>query len=329
MINFPSVLESIEDLSFKQINDLMELAKKFKGYANDWQGLPIPFIKTPIIATSFLENSTRTKHSFAIAIKKLGATYIDFNAETSSLKKGESLEDTLLTLYSQGVDLCIIRTSVSHQLSEFKNKPPIKIINGGDGINQHPTQALLDLFTMKEIGLENLEGKTITIVGDNYHSRVGHSLIDLLPKFGVNVILCGPQECLPTNLEGKITEKITMTTDVDEAIAQSDLIYLLRIQKERHQGKEASYYETYPQDFGLNLDRLINKHNKKIPIFHPGPANIGVEISEDLIRSQYYFGNEQVHNSVFMRMAIIQAVLQNQDKNVGIKFDGRSIQDLC
>ncbi|MDC1174402.1 aspartate carbamoyltransferase catalytic subunit [Bacteriovoracaceae bacterium] len=328
MVNFPSVLESINDLSLKQTKDLLELASKFKGYANDWQGLPTPFIRTPIIATSFLENSTRTKHSFAIAIKKLGATYIDFNAETSSLKKGESLEETLLTLHAQGTDLCIIRTNVSNQLSEFKDKPPIKIINGGDGINQHPTQALLDLFTMKEIGLSKLQGKTITIVGDIYHSRVGHSLIDLLPQFGINLILCGPQECLPDDLSAEQKAKITLTTNVDEAIEKSDLLYLLRIQKERHEGQEASYYENYPANYGISVERL-KKHGKNIPIFHPGPANVGVEISEDLIKSKYYFGHEQVNNSVYMRMAIIQAVLQNQDKNVGIKFNGRTIQDLC
>ena len=133
MQGFPSVLESINDLELNHINALLNLAGKFKGYSHDWQGLPIPFIKRPIVATSFLENSTRTKHSFAIAIKNLGATYIDFNADTSSLKKGESLEETLKTLHSQGVDLCIIRTNVSNELAQLKTKPPIIIVNGGDG----------------------------------------------------------------------------------------------------------------------------------------------------------------------------------------------------
>ncbi len=325
MQNFPSVLESIKDLDKAQIDGLLSLASKFKGYSHDWQGLPIPFIKRPVIATSFLENSTRTKHSFAIAIKNLSATYIDFNADTSSLKKGESLEETLRTLHSQGVDLCIIRTSVSREFEKFKEKPPIKIINGGDGTHQHPTQALLDLFTMKEIGLE-LEGKTISIIGDNIHSRVGHSLIDLLPLYGAKVILCGPEECLPQASEVN-NPNVELCFDVDEAIVKSDLLYLLRIQKERHQGEPTSYYETYPEKFGVSIERL-KKHGKAIPVFHPGPANVGVEISKDLMESSYYFGYEQVHNSIFMRMAIIQAVLQNADKNIGIQFAGRTAKEL-
>lgn len=325
MQNFPSVFESIKDLDKVQIDNLLALASKFKGFSHDWQGLPIPFIKRPIIATSFLENSTRTKHSFAIAVKNLGATYIDFNAETSSLKKGESLEETLRTLHSQGVDLCIIRTNVSFEFNKFKEKPPIKIINGGDGTHQHPTQALLDLFTMKEIELD-LEGKTISIIGDNIHSRVGHSLIDLLPQYGAKVILCGPKQYLPQATELP-NSSVELCYDVDQAIAKSDLLYLLRIQKERHQGEANICYETYPEEFGISMDRL-KKHKKVIPVFHPGPANVGVEISRDLMESSYYFGYEQVYNSIFMRMAIIQAVLQNADKKLGIQFAGRTIHDL-
>lgn len=326
MQNFPSIFESIKDLNKVQIDSLLSLASKFKGFSHDWQGLPIPFIKRPIIATSFLENSTRTKHSFAIAIKNLGATYIDFNADTSSLKKGESLEETLKTLHAQGVDLCIIRTNISRELEKFKLKPPIRVINGGDGVHQHPTQALLDLFTMTEIGFP-LEGSTVAIIGDNIHSRVGHSLIDLLPLYGIKIILCGPKECLPDEKEFEDNPYVTLSNDVDETIAASDLLYLLRIQKERHQGEPTAYYETYPEKFGVSVERL-NKHGKTIPVFHPGPANVGVEISEDLMASPYYFGYEQVHNSVFMRMAIIQAVLQNADKKLGIQFAGRTIQDL-
>ncbi|MCR9203681.1 MAG: aspartate carbamoyltransferase catalytic subunit [Halobacteriovoraceae bacterium] len=326
MQGFPSVFESIKDLDLNHVLGLLSLASKFKGYSHDWQGLPIPFIKRPVIATSFLENSTRTKHSFAIAIKNLGATYIDFNADTSSLKKGESLEETLKTLHSQGVDLCIIRSNISNELTQFKSDAPIKIINGGDGTHQHPTQALLDLFTMQEIGLK-LKGKTVAIIGDTLHSRVGHSLLDLLPMFGAKIILCGPKVCLPDESEFKDDPNVILSNDVDETIAQSDLLYLLRIQKERHAGEDVSYYDTYPQDYGVSVERLKN-HKKVIPVFHPGPANVGVEITKDLIDSPYYFGYEQVHNSIFMRMAIIQAVLQNADKKLGIQFAGRTIQDL-
>jgi aspartate carbamoyltransferase catalytic subunit len=312
MNNFPSIFESIKDLNLAQIEGLVKLSKKFKNR----ESVAPPFLnnRRPIIATSFLENSTRTKHSFAIAVERLGASYLDFNADTSSLKKGESLEETLLTLHCQGVELCIIRTSVSEQFKEFKDKPPIKIINGGDGINEHPTQALLDLLTLIEMtGLENFEGKTISIVGDLVHSRVGHSLLHLLPQFGFNIILCGPKECLPPAGDYPFAK---LTENLDEAIKASDFLYLLRIQKERHQGAKASYYDNYPTTHGVSLERL-KKLGKLIPVMHPGPANVGVEISLDLMRSPHYWGYEQVKNSIFMRMAIIQSILQNNDKNVG------------
>jgi len=324
MQSFPSVFTSIEDLSQKQVLGVLELARSFKRYSLDHQGgVPTPFLRRPIIATSFLENSTRTKHSFAIAIKKLEATYVDFNAETSSLKKGESLEETLKTLHCQGVDLCIIRTSLSHQLDAFKEKPPIKIINGGDGTHQHPTQALLDLFTMQEIGMK-IKDQTIAIIGDLIHSRVAHSLMDLLPRFGMKIILCGPESCLPKSASHP---NISMTTNVDEAIEKSDALYLLRIQKERHGGSDTSFYETYHQDYGINLKRLQG-HAKSVPVFHPGPANVGVEISEDLMNSVNYFGYSQVYHSTFMRMAIIQAVLLNDNRKIGQNVEKHTIDQL-
>lgn len=323
MHHFPSVFESISDLQDHQIQGLMALASKFKSFSSDWQGLPIPFIKRPLIATSFLENSTRTKLSFTVAIEKLGATHIDFNAETSSLKKGESLGETLRTLKCQGIDLCIIRTSVSHELSQFKDDPPMKIINGGDGTHQHPTQALLDVFTMREVGFD-LQGKTVAIIGDLVHSRVGHSLIDLLPRLGAKIILCGPAACLPSVAD---LPHVEATEDVSAAIDASDLLYLLRIQKERHGQDVASHFNDYQKRYGITLDRL-KKHQKSIPIFHPGPANVGVEIGQDVMESPYYFGYSQVLHSVYMRMAIMQAVLQNSDKRIGIQVESQHIEQL-
>lgn len=309
MNNFPSVLESINDLSLDQINGLLSLADKFH-----YRDLGLPFMdRRPIVATSFLENSTRTKHSFAIAIHKLGATYLDFNAETSSLKKGETLEETLLTLNCQGVDLCIIRTSISKALSDLKENPPIKIINGGDGTHEHPTQALLDLFTLKSMNLE-LKGKTVAIIGDCRHSRVGTSLRHLLPQFGIKVLMCGPKEFLP--LDFKPDEYVQFSDDIDEATKKADYFYLLRIQKERHQSANPEIYDNYFKNYGLDLERL-KKTNRLRPVLHPGPANVGVEIGPDLMHSPYYLGYEQVKHSTAMRMAIIQSMILNGDKNIG------------
>lgn len=310
MTSFPSLLESIGDLSYQQINDLISRAKHFKDNPQF-----SPFNKTPkpLIATSFLENSTRTKHSFAVAIRRLGGLYLDFNAETSSLKKGESLEETFLTLFYQGVDLCVFRSSVSHQLSEFKENLPIKLVNGGDGVNEHPTQALLDLFTLLELS-PNLEGKTISIIGDNIHSRVGHSLIKLLPQFGMKVILCGPKSYLPE--ESTLPSGVTVSSLRDETVLKSDFIYLLRIQKERHGQGQNQEYDHYLENHGVSL-ALLKKLGKLIPILHPGPANIGVELDHDLIKSSLYKGYLQVTNSIPVRMAIIEAMLLNNDSNIG------------
>ena len=310
MTSFPSLLESIGDLNFTQIDVLLSRANHFK---NNPQLSPFNTTPKPIIATSFLENSTRTKHSFAIAIRRLGGLYLDFNAETSSLKKGESLEETFLTLHHQGVDLCVFRSSVSHQLSQFSEMPPMKLVNGGDGINEHPTQALLDLFTLTELS-SNLKGKTISIIGDNIHSRVGHSLIKLLPQFGMKVILSGPAEYLPD--AGSLPPGVRLSTNRDETVLSSDFIYLLRIQKERHAGSNNAHYDSYLETHGVSL-ALLKKLNKLIPVMHPGPANIGVELDSALIKSSLYKGYLQVENSIPMRMAIIEAMLLNNDQNIG------------
>jgi len=294
---FPSILETTQDLSRDQIEKLLSLAKNFK----DGQD-PLFFFKQnpPILSTLFLENSTRTKTSFAIAIQKLGGHYIDFNVDTSSLKKGESLEETLLTLKHQGVDVCVIRTPNSNEFAPFKKNPPIKIINGGDGINHHPSQGLLDLFTFFDLGIDP-KGKTLAVIGDILHSRVFHSLSDLFQRFGGKVLICGPKECLPHGIEG-----VEVTDSLDYALSKADLIYTLRIQKERHQGV-VPYYDTYSEKFGISLKKL----KAGIPVFHPGPVNIGVELSLDVMRSPHYQGYLQVTNSIYMRMAIITAMIND------------------
>lgn len=315
MNSFPSLLESISDLDKIQIDGLLSLASKFKHRESESS---LFTYKRPIIATSFLENSTRTKHSFAIAIQKLGAMYVDFNAETSSLKKGETLEETFLTLFNQGVNLCIFRGSVSHQLSQFREFPPIKLINGGDGVNEHPTQALLDLFTLLELA-PDLQGKTLAIFGDNIHSRVGHSLCKLLPLFGMKVFLCGPKHFLPE--QNSLPAGIFWSDDRDDTLSKCDFIYLLRIQKERHDPSLNADSDEKPEDYhrhyGVSLNQL-KKMNKLIPVLHPGPANIGVELDHALIKSSLYMGYQQVQNSIPVRMAVIQSMLVNNDKNIGI-----------
>lgn len=311
MKGFPSVFESIKDLSVPQIHRLLNLARTYKDQGLDFGQIPKPFLHRPLVATCFLEHSTRTMHSFGVALDHLGATHINFDAQRSSLAKGEDLEQTLLTLRAQGFHLAVIRTPISQQLAPFKSSPPIKIINGGDGQNEHPTQALLDLFTMIEIGMP-LKNQTIAIIGDGRHSRVTHSLIELLPQFGCQIILCGPEEFLP---QEPLPTGVQATSDMNEALEKASLLYLLRIQKERHESKINFDVDHYATQYGLNLER-VDSLSRRVPVFHPGPCNIDVEISRDLIQSKYYFGHEQVKHSIPMRMAIIQAVLQNGEKEI-------------
>lgn len=308
MLNFPSVLESIEDLDKTQIDGLLKLAQKFKNRVSSTTN----FTTTrPVVATLFLENSTRTKHSFLISIENLGGRSMDFNASTSSFSKGESLEQTLLTLYSQGVSLCIIRTSENNIFKPFKTNAPIRLVNGGDGTNEHPTQALLDLFTMLEWE-GGIEGKTIAIMGDCLHSRVTHSLVKLLPQYGAKIIIGGPQELSENYAKSTGLEYIS---SAKECLKRADIAYLLRMQLERH-ANSVSNIKDYNENFGLSLD-LMKKENKFIPVYHPGPCNIGVELDESLIKSKYYRGHEQVKHSIPMRMSILLAMLENGDKEVG------------
>ncbi|POB14329.1 aspartate carbamoyltransferase catalytic subunit [Halobacteriovorax sp. DA5] len=312
MIGFPSILEGIEDLNREQVEQLLHRAQELK------LGSParLPLKRKISVATSFLENSTRTKLSFEMAIKKLEGIHINFDAEKSSLKKGESLEQTLLTLFYQGIDICIVRTTETKLLEQFKDYPPIKIINGGDGTNQHPTQALLDLFTLKEYFKGELAGKKVCIVGDCTHSRVTHSLMDLLPLFGIEITLCGPKEFMPAQLPDN--KLIKISDDLDETLKNCDAIYLLRIQNERH---EKSFdMSTYNLQWGINVERLLSI-GKTAPIFHPGPANIGIEVDSEIVNSDLWMAHKQVENSIYIRMAIIEAMITNGDTKIGARYN--------
>ncbi|MDD0853057.1 aspartate carbamoyltransferase catalytic subunit [Halobacteriovorax sp. GB3] len=319
MLNFPSIFESVSDLDKGQIDALLLLAHKFKNRVSH----TTDFTKAkPTICTLFLENSTRTKHSFQMASEHLGGYFFDFDVKSSSFSKGENLEETLLTLKCQGVDLCIIRSNENNHLERLKAAPPLRIINGGDGTNEHPTQALLDLFTMQEIE-GDLNGKRVCIVGDSNHSRVANSLIKLLPLYGVEVSLAGPKEFADQCAKKHGLKHFEKSS---EYLKECDIVYLLRAQLERHTtGDKAAHQNlliSYNKDYGLNSQALKEAGTNQ-SIYHPGPCNIGIELTHELMRTSSYKGYEQVKHSIFMRMAIIQSILQNGDKNVG-KFTNLS-----
>ena len=195
---FPSIVEQVKDLDKQQLSYLLDRARELKHqYFNPLSLSSNPSqIHNNTLMTFFFENSTRTKLSFLQAAQNLGLRALDFNAQASSLKKGENLEETLETIKHLGVDLLVYRTGVNKEFHQFKDNPPLPLINGGDGSHQHPTQALGDLLTLA-FNCDNLAGKKLAVIGDSTHSRVCHSLIDLLPQFGVELILAGPKGFVP------------------------------------------------------------------------------------------------------------------------------------
>ena len=292
----PSVLESVSDLTLHDIKELLSLARHIKRLG------PTSFSPHQLdftVALIFDENSTRTKFSFIKSLQYLKFHTIDLIPDQSSMKKGETMEETLCTLRAQGINLAIIRRSIPGELHGFKNSPPLPLINGGDGMHQHPTQALLDLLTMIENG-EDPKGKTVAIIGDSRHSRVTHSLLQLFEMWETKVILCGPKSSLPRPYESPF---ISWSNDVNETIERADILYLLRMQNERHaKFQDSNFFSDYAQLFQINGERL-EKYPR--PIYHPGPSNISVEISRDVLKGPWYRGYSQVEHAIYVRMALL------------------------
>ena len=259
------------------------------------------------VALMFFENSTRTKISFELAAHKLNMNVINFDADVSSINKGETLNDTLENLYFIGIDAVIIRTSdnnlIKNTIEEIKY--PIKFINAGSGNSSHPTQALLDFVTMSE-NFETLSNKKIVIVGDIEHSRVAKSNIALLKKFDANITICAPEYFKPQN-----DLAVTYSPNLKEAIADADVIMGLRIQKERI--KEAYSEEEFINNYRLNSS-LINELAPNAIIMHPGPVNRDIEMTSELIDSKK--GQtilEQARNGMFTRMSILNNILGEKE----------------
>ena len=290
-------LTKISDLTVDDINEIVNLAKAFK------QNKKFDNIQKKYIALMFFENSTRTKVSFDLAAKKLGFGVTNFDVNTSSINKGESLKDTLENLYFIGVNAAVIRHSendiIDRTLKELNY--PIKLINAGSGCSSHPTQALLDYFTMLE-KWGNVANKKITIVGDIAHSRVAKSNIALLKKFNANITICSPEYFKPSeNLDVKFEP------DLKKAIKNADCVMMLRIQKERI--KEFFDENDYIKNYGLNKE-IFQKYSPNAILMHPGPVNREIEISSELLDSDIGLTVlKQAQNGLYIRMAIYYLVL--------------------
>jgi aspartate carbamoyltransferase catalytic subunit len=301
----PAGLLGIEGLERSEIEAILERAKHFQPPAQQsFQRREI--LKGRMIVNLFFEASTRTRTSFEIAAKRLGADAISITAAGSSISKGESLVDTLNTLAAMRPDAIVMRHAASgapHFLARYLPRTPI--INAGDGTHEHPTQALLDARTILD-HRPSLEGLRVAIIGDIAHSRVARSNIYLLAKFGASIVLCGPASLIPPELAA-IAPGVSLTYDIREAIRDADVVMMLRVQLER-QHEAAFPASEYFQFYGLRLEHLDLVKPDAI-VMHPGPINRGREISSDVADSQRSVILSQVENGVAVRMAVLDRIL--------------------
>jgi aspartate carbamoyltransferase catalytic subunit len=297
-------LLDIESLSRPDIEAILSRSKDFQPAAGE-SFKRFNILQGRTIVNLFFEASTRTRTSFEIAGKRLGADILSITASGSSVSKGESLVDTLNTLAAMRPDAIVMRHSASgapHFLSRYLKMP---IVNAGDGTHEHPTQALLDALTIID-RRGSLEGLRVAIIGDIAHSRVARSNIYLLSKFGVQVVLCGPASLLPKYM-GQIAPGVELATDMEKAIRDVDVIMMLRVQLERQH--EASFpVNEYFRFYGLRPEHVeLAKAN--VIVMHPGPINRGREISSEVADSQRSAILNQVENGIAVRMAVLEKVL--------------------
>ncbi len=292
-------LLGIKDLNAQDINLIFETADNFKDVINR-PIKKVPSLRDITVANLFFENSTRTKLSFELAEKRLSADVVNFSSGNSSVKKGETLLDTVNNILSMKVDMVVIRhpaQGAPHFLSQHIDA---NIVNAGDGTHEHPTQALLDAYSMRE-KLGSLKGKNVAIIGDIRHSRVALSNIFCLQKLGAKVRVCGPPTLIPKYISSLGVE---VSYDVQESLQWCDVANILRIQLERQNIKFIPSLREYALHFGVHK-QMLDRLDKQIVIMHPGPMNRGVEISSEVADSEHAIILDQVENGVAIRMAVL------------------------
>ena len=303
-------LLGIKHLNINDLNLIFKTADHFKEVINR-SIKKVPSLRDITIANLFFENSTRTKLSFELAEKRLSADVINFSSSQSSIKKGETLIDTVNNILSMKVDMVVLRHPNPGAAELLASNVDATIINAGDGANEHPTQALLDSYYMRE-KLGDLKNKNILIVGDISHSRVALSNIYALQLQGANVMVCGPKTLIP-----KYLHKLGVLVEHDflKALKWCNVVNMLRLQNERMTDSFFPSIREYVQQYGLTLD-ILNSLDKDIYIMHPGPINRGVEISSDVADSKNSIILDQVENGVAIRMSIIYLLAQKKPLNI-------------
>ncbi|MBF0595467.1 MAG: aspartate carbamoyltransferase catalytic subunit [Candidatus Omnitrophica bacterium] len=296
-------LMDLQDTTRDDIELILETARSFKEVSSR-EIKKVPALRGKTVAMLFAEPSTRTRVSFELAAKRLSADTLAIQAAASSLVKGETLLDTALNIEAMNVDLVVVRHGASGAPQILANGTSMSIVNAGDGCRAHPTQALLDIFTIKE-KFGSLEGVKVTIVGDILHSRVARSNIAGMIKMGAHVVVCGPSTLLPVGIEEMGVEA---TTDINKALKGADVVMALRMQKERQQDAFLPSIAEYVREFCITPERL-KMANARALVMHPGPTNRGIEIAAEVADGPQSVILEQVTNGIAIRMAVLYLLL--------------------
>lgn len=302
-------LLGLEDLSKEELELILETADSFKEVSTR-EIKKVPALRGKTVVNLFYEPSTRTRVSFEVAAKRLSADVINIATESSSVRKGETLIDTGRNIQALKADIIVMRHNCSGAATMLARHVDISVVNAGDGWHEHPTQALLDIFTLKE-KLGKIEGLNVSIVGDIAHSRVARSNVWGLTKLGARVTVCAPKMLIPPGIE-EMGAKVT--NDVDQALSNADAVNVLRMQFERDEGAAFPQQLEYFKNFGITSERL-KKAKKGIIVMHPGPINRGIEMSSDVADGANSVILEQVTNGIAVRMAVLFLVAQGRDNN--------------
>jgi aspartate carbamoyltransferase catalytic subunit len=300
-------LLGLRDVTREEIDEILETASRFREVSRR-RIKKVPTLRGRTVVTLFFENSTRTRVSFDLAAKRLSADGVAISASTSSTRKGETLMDTARNIAAMAPDLVILRHSCAGAPHMLARAFPFSVINAGDGINEHPTQALLDMLTMTD-HLHSLEGKTVAIVGDVYHSRVARSNIYGLTTMGARVLLAGPGTmCRPEMARAGVEVRHR----IDEVLEEADVLMMLRIQRERLPPGMLPSSREYSTFYGLDSKKLA-RASERVLVMHPGPINRGVEMSPEVADGERSVIMEQVTNGVAVRMALLFLLLGSGD----------------
>ena len=292
-------LLSLEELTREEMELIFQTAESFKEISTR-EIKKVPALRGKTIANLFFESSTRTRTSFELAAKRLSADTVNFSSTGSSTSKGESLRDTVRNIEAMNIDTIVMRHSSSGSAEYLARSARAGVINAGDGIHEHPTQGLLDIYTMKE-KKKSLKGLKVCLIGDILHSRVARSNIWGLTKLGAKVTVCGPPTLIPPHIEKLGVE---VSYDLDKIIQHQDVLNILRIQLERQQGAFFPSIREYAAEYGISVERM-KKAKEDVIIMHPGPVNRGVEVAGEVADGKQSVILDQVTNGVAVRMAVL------------------------